>query len=213
MSGMRMENNMVCIKGKIVSGLRYSHQIFGEKFYLADICAGRASGYMDVIPLMVSEKLMAAGEDYIGQAVSAAGQLRSYNRNEGGKRRLELSVLVQDIGFLEEEPENGRENNWIGLDGFLCREPVYRKTPKGREITDMLLAVNRPYGKSDYIPCIAWGRNAKQAARFEVGTDVRIQGRVQSREYIKQVSGTETEARVAYEVSIITMEPEDSIIG
>ncbi|HBA49424.1 MAG TPA: single-stranded DNA-binding protein [Lachnospiraceae bacterium] len=209
----RYENNMVCIKGRIVSELRYSHEVFGEKFYLLDIGAGRDSGYMDVIPLMVSEKLMDTGEDYTGRTVSVVGQLRSYNRHEEGKRRLELSVFVQDIRFPEEGEGDSSTHNRIALDGFLCKEPVYRKTPKGREIADILLAVNRPYGKSDYIPCIAWGRNAKQAARFEVGTAVKIRGRIQSREYVKQVSETEVENRVAYEVSITALEPEDALSG
>lgn len=208
MSENRYGNNMVSIKGRIISGLRYSHEVFGEKFYLLDIGAGRESGYMDVIPLMVSEKLMDAGEDYTGRTVSAVGQFRSYNRHEEGKSRLELSVFVQDISFPEEDSST---HNRIALDGFLCREPVYRKTPKGREIAEILLAVNRPYGKSDYIPCIAWGRNAKQAARFEVGMSVKIRGRIQSREYVKQVSETEAENRVAYEVSITALEPETAI--
>lgn len=211
MTENRYENNTVCVKGKIVSKLRYSHEIFGEKFYLTDICACRSSGYMDVVPLMVSGKLMDAERDYTGQAVSAAGQLRSHDRHEDGKNRLKLFVFVQDICFLEEEPEDSRENNWIELKGFLCKTPVCRKTPKGREITDILLAVNRPYGKSDYIPCIAWGRNAKQAARLTVGMSVKITGRVQSRGYAKQISETETEDRVAYEVSVYSLEPEDAV--
>lgn len=207
----RYENNMVYVKGRIVSGLRYSHEVFGEKFYLLDIGAGRDSGYMDVIPLMVSEKLMDAGKDYAGRTVSAVGQFRSYNRHEEGRRRLELSVFVQDISFPEEGEENSSTHNQIVLDGFLCKEPVYRKTPKGREIADILLAVNRPYGKSDYIHCIAWGRNAKQMARFDVGRAVKIRGRIQSREYVKQVSETEAENRVAYEVSITALEPEAAL--
>ena len=201
----RHENNQVHVTGKIVSGLRYSHEMFGEKFYLTDICTVRSSGYMDVVPLMVSGKLMDAGEDSTGRTVSAAGQFRSYSRNEEGKHRLELFVFVQEIGFLEEDPEDSNTNNCFALDGFICKEPVYRKTPKGRDIADILLAVNRLYRKTDYIPCVSWGRNAKQAEKLEVGTAVKIRGRIQSREYMKQISETESEARVAYEVSVSTL--------
>ena len=166
-----------------------------------------------MIPLMFSEKLLDVRQDYTGCDVCIAGQLRSYNWHEGTRSRLVLSVFVREIVFLEKEPESIRENNQISLEGFLCKVPVYRKTPLGREIADILLAVNRPYGKSDYIPCIAWGRNAGFAARLEVGMQVRIQGRIQSREYIKRLTETEAEPRVTYEVSASMLKVETGTEG
>lgn len=207
MSDNRMENNRVNITGRICSGLRYSHQVFGEKFYLADISISRESGYADIIPLMLSDRLLDVRQDYTGAMVNVAGQFRSYNRHEEGKSRLMLSVFVQEAEFREEEPGKDRENNRIFLEGFVCKEPVYRKTPLGREIADILLAVNRPYGKSDYVPCIVWGRNARLAGRLEVGMAVKMQGRIQSREYLKWLSEEKPESRVAYEVSVSMMEP------
>lgn len=133
------------------------------------------------------------------------GQFRSYNRHEEQKNRLVLSVFAREVTFIEEEPDGARTNN-ILLDGYICKLPVYRKTPLGREIADLLLAVNRPYGKSDYIPCICWGRNARYASAFEVGGHVLIWGRIQSREYMKRISENETEKRIAYEVSVSKLE-------
>ena len=137
--------------------------------------------------------------------MEAIGQFRSYNRHEGAKNRLVLSVFVREIHFLEEFTDYTKTNQ-IFLEGYICKEPIYRKTPLGREIADMLLAVNRPYGKSDYIPCIAWGRNARYASAFEVGGHVLIWGRIQSREYMKRIGENETEKRVAYEVSVSKLE-------
>lgn len=148
---------------------------------------------------------MNVDEDYIGTTVEATGQFRSYNRHEGAKNRLVLSVFVREINFIEEFTDYTKTNQ-IFLDGYICKVPIYRKTPLGREIADILLAVNRPYGKSDYIPCIAWGRNARYAAGFEVGSRVRIWGRVQSREYTKKLSESECEKRTAYEVSVSKLE-------
>lgn len=135
----------------------------------------------------------------------ASGQFRSYNRHEEQKNRLVLSLFVREVSFIEEELD-GAKTNQIFLDGYICKLPVYRKTPLGREIADLLLAVNRPYGKSDYIPCICWGRNARFASSFEVGEHVQVIGRIQSREYIKRLSETETEKRTAYEVSVSKLE-------
>lgn len=134
-----------------------------------------------------------------------SGQFRSYNRHEEQKNRLVLSVFVREVEFVEEEMD-GAKTNSILLDGYICKAPVYRKTPLGREIADLLLAVNRPYGKSDYIPCICWGRNARYASGFEVGAHVQVLGRIQSREYIKKISEIETEKRIAYEVSVSKLE-------
>lgn len=196
-----LENNKVSIIGKIISGFTFSHEVFGEGFYVVDVAANRLSEQADVIPLMISERLINVEEDYRGCTIEALGQFRSYNRHEGVKNRLVLSVFVREITFIEEFTDYTKTNQ-IFLDGYICKNPIYRKTPLGREIADLLLAVNRPYGKSDYIPCIAWGRNARYASAFEVGTRVRVWGRVQSREYTKKLSETECEKRVAYEVSV-----------
>ena len=150
---------------------------------------------------MISERLIDVTKDYTGEFIMVNGQFRSYNRHEEMKNRLILSVFVREITFVEEELD-GAKTNQIFLDGFICKEAIYRKTPLGREIADLLVAVNRSYGKSDYIPCICWGRNARFAAGFEVGTHVQIWGRIQSREYVKKINETEAEQRVAYEVSV-----------
>ncbi len=201
MSEKVIENNKVSVIGKIVSGFTFSHEVFGEGFYVVNMEVNRLSDQSDVIPLLVSERLMNVEEDYTGYTLEAIGQFRSYNRHEGIKNRLVLSIFVREVNFLEEFTDYTK-TNLIYLDGYICKEPIYRKTPLGREIADILLAVNRPYGKSDYIPCIAWGRNARYASSFEVGTRVRLWGRVQSREYTKKLSETQCEKRTAYEVSV-----------
>ena len=205
MSEKVMENNRVTVIGTIVSDFTFSHAVFGEGFYLVDLSVNRLSEQADVIPLMVSERLMDVTRDYRGCTIEADGQFRSYNRHEGVKNRLVLSVFVREVQFLEEFTDYTKTNQ-IFLDGYICKEPIYRKTPLGREIADLLVAVNRPYGKSDYIPCIAWGRNARFASGFSVGTRIQIWGRVQSREYTKKLSETECEKRTAYEVSVSKLE-------
>jgi len=165
----------------------------------------RLSNSDDRIPLMVSERLIDVTQDYRGEYIMVTGQFRSYNRHEEDRNRLVLSVFAREISFVEEELDGAKTNN-ILLDGYICKTPVYRKTPLGREIADLLLAVNRPYGKSDYIPCICWGRNARYASSFEVGEHVQVLGRIQSREYVKKFSEVETEKRVAYEVSVSKLE-------
>ena len=187
-----IENNQVIVIGKVISDFTFSHEVFGEGFYVVDVKVNRLSDQTDVIPLLVSERLMDVNEDYTGRTIEAIGQLRSYNRHEGIKNRLVLSIFVREVNFLEEFTDYTKTNQ-IYLNGYICKEPIYRKTPLGREIADILLAVNRPYGKSDYIPCIAWRRNARYASSFEVGTRVRIWGRVQSREYIKRISEVDVE--------------------
>ena len=205
MSEKVMENNRVTVIGTIVSDFTFSHAVFGEGFYLVDLSVNRLSEQADVIPLMVSERLMDVTRDYRGCTIEADGQFRSYNRHEGVKNRLVLSVFGREVQFLEEFTDYTKTNQ-IFLDGYICKEPIYRKTPLGREIADLLVAVNRPYGKSDYIPCIAWGRNARFASGFSVGTRIQIWGRVQSREYTKKLSETECEKRTAYEVSVSKLE-------
>lgn len=205
MSEKALENNRVSVIGTVVSGFTFSHAVYGEGFYLMDLAVNRLSEQADVIPLMISERLIDVNADYVGQTMEAVGQFRSYNRHEGTKNRLVLSVFVREVSFMEEFTDYTKTNQ-IFLDGYICKEPIYRKTPLGREIADLLLAVNRPYGKSDYIPCIAWGRNARFSSGFAVGTRVAIWGRVQSREYTKKLSETECERRIAYEVSVSKLE-------
>ena len=205
MSDKIIENNQVTIMGKVATEFSFSHEVFGEGFYMVEVEVKRLSNSEDRIPLMISERLIDVTQDYTGEYIMVHGQFRSYNRHEEQKNRLVLSVFVREISFMEEEPD-GTKTNSIWLDGYICKEPIYRKIPLGREIADLLLAVNRPYGKSDYIPCICWGRNARYASGFEVGEHVQLLGRIQSREYVKRISDTETEKRVAYEVSVSKLE-------
>ena len=205
MSDKIIENNQVTIMGKVATEFSFSHEVFGEGFYMVEVEVKRLSNSEDRIPLMISERLIDVTQDYTGEYIMVHGQFRSYNRHEEQKNRLVLSVFVREISFMEEEPD-GTKTNSIWLDGYICKEPIYRKTPLGREIADLLLAVNRPYGKSDYIPCICWGRNARYASNCDVGEHVRIFGRIQSREYVKKLSETQTETRIAYEVSVSKLE-------
>lgn len=200
-----IENNRVSIIGEIVSEFRYSHEVFGEGFYTVDVSVSRLSDMSDTIPLLVSERLVDTSKDYRGHIVEASGQFRSYNKHDGVRNKLVLSIFVRDWQLVSESEESGKTNQ-IFLDGFICKSPVYRKTPLGREISDLLIAVNRPYGKSDYIPCIAWGRNARFASSFEVGRRIQIWGRVQSRDYVKKINDIETEKHTAYEVSVSKLE-------
>ena len=198
MADKLFENNQVTMIGEIVSEFEFSHEVYGEGFYLVDISVSRLSDSVDYIPLMVSERLVDVTQSYIGETISVSGQFRSYNRHEEKKNRLILSVFVRELEFVD-EIEDDIKSNQIYLDGYICKEPIYRKTPLGREIADLLVAVNRSYGKSDYIPCICWGRNARYASSFEVGSHVEVYGRIQSREYIKKIGEEQTEKRVAYE--------------
>ncbi|MBQ8280984.1 MAG: single-stranded DNA-binding protein [Lachnospiraceae bacterium] len=199
------DNNQVTLVGEVVSDFIFSHDVFGEGFYMIDVKAKRLSESYDIIPVMVSERLLSTDESIKGQFVTVYGQFRSYNRHEENKNRLILSVFAREITVSDEEPVDIKPN-YIFLDGYVCKQPIYRKTPLGREIADVLLAVNRPYGKSDYIPCICWGRNARYADNFEVGSRVLLWGRIQSREYQKKISETDIEKRVAYEVSVSKLE-------
>lgn len=208
MSDKIIENNQVTIMGEVASKFTYSHEVFGEGFYMVDVLVKRLSSSEDRIPLMISERLIDVTKDYTGEFIMVSGQFRSYNRHEEQKNRLVLSVFVREVEFIDEELD-GAKTNHILLEGYICKKPIYRKTPLGREIADLLLAVNRPYGKSDYIPCICWGRNARYASAFEVGGHVLIWGRIQSREYIKKLEENQTEKRTAYEVSVSKLEYAD----
>lgn len=200
-----IENNRVTVMGEIISEFSFSHEIFGEGFYMVDVRVKRLSESYDVIPVMVSERLLDVNADYRGMYICVGGQFRSYNRHEERKNKLVLSVFAREIDFMEELEESSRTNQ-IYLDGYICKEPIYRKTPLGREIADVLLAVNRPYGKSDYIPCICWGRNARYASGFRVGERCVVWGRIQSREYVKRLEDDQMEQRVAFEVSVSKLE-------
>ena len=200
-----IENNRVCIIGEVVSEFTFSHEVFGEGFYIANVSVNRLSDMVDIIPLMISERLIDVTKDYRGMKIEVSGQFRSYNRHEELKNRLVLSVFVREIEFIEEETEEMKSNQII-LDGYICKDPIYRKTPLGREITDLLVAVNRSYSKSDYIPCICWSRNARHASGLPLGTHLKITGRIQSRDYIKHHSNGEEEERRAYEISASRIE-------
>lgn len=195
--------------GEIASEFEFSHEVFGEGFYMLELLVKRLSDSFDRIPVMISERLIDVTKDYRGEFIQISGQFRSYNRHEEKKNRLVLSVFAREAVFAEATDDKIKSNQ-IFLDGFICKPPVYRKTPLGREIADLLIAVNRPYGKSDYIPCICWGRNARYASAFAVGGHVLIWGRIQSREYMKRLSETEMEKRTAYEVSVSKLEYSES---
>lgn len=204
MNETRIENNKVTLSGEIVSNFEFSYERYGEGFYSAMIASERLSGQKDIIPIAVSGRLADVKAEWEGRFVRTQGQFRSYNKHEGERNHLVLSVFVRKFEDITDEQMEFefRHDNEIFLDGYICKQPTYRKTPLGREIADILLAVNRPYGKSDYIPCIAWGRNARFASGLEVGTRLQIEGRIQSREYQKRISDEEYETRTAYEVSV-----------
>lgn len=197
-----IENNQVHLRGKMVTGFSFSHELLGEGFYTAQVTVDRLSEVTDTIPIMVSERLIDVTQDYIGKYVEIRGQFRSYNQYNEEHNCLILHVFATKMEILEEEDY---PINKIYLDGYICKPTVYRKTPLGREISDVLLAVNRSYHKSDYIPCICWGRNARYASSLEVSSHLQMEGRIQRREYSKRISETETESRTAYEVSVGSM--------
>ena len=196
------ENNTVLIAGEIVEGCVFSHEVYGEGFYTFQISSERLSDKADILPVTVSERLIDMELLQVGKKVDIIGQLRSYNNYNSKKNRLVLTIFAREIRLMEEGEKN---ENQIFLNGFICKPPIYRKTPFGREISDILVAVNRAYNKSDYIPCIAWGRNARYIANLQVGFNIQVWGRVQSRTYQKRI-GEETEERVAYEVSVSKIE-------
>ncbi len=199
MIDIKDDTNVVYLRGEMDDNLDFSHEIFGEKFYNTKIKINRLSESYDVLPLTISERLLQDIDIRDNNSVNVIGQLRSYNKNIDNKNRLVLTVFVRELKQSEEE---NKDPNSIFLDGYICKAPIYRKTPLGREITDLLVAINRPYNKSDYIPSIVWGRNAKFAKTLKVGDRVQMWGRVQSREYEKKVENGDPIKKVAYEVSI-----------
>lgn len=198
------DNNQVVISGEAVSSFRPAYSAWGENFYTFELRVPRISGTDDYIPVTVSDRLFNIVSDVRGYYLRVDGQYRSFNFREEDKNRLLLSVFAH--GCVTTKEDDSKVLNQITLDGFVCKPPVYRKTPLGREIADVLLAVNRPYGKSDYIPCICWGRNAMYAGNFAVGTRCKVVGRIQSRKYQKKIDENSIEERIAYEVSVSKLE-------
>lgn len=192
------QNNAVKISGEIVSDFTYDHEMYGEGFYKVFVQVTRISGNLDTIPVMVSDRIIDVNKNLTGEMVAIEGEFRSYNKHLLGANKLLLFVLCKKIEIVK----YCMNEDEIFLRGFICKNPIYRKTPFKREISDLLIAVNRYYGKSDYIPCICWGRNARFVGQLEVGTHIEINGRIQSRGYVKlHEDGTE-EQRTAYEVSV-----------
>lgn len=198
-----MLNNKIYLEGKVTSGLEFSHEMYGEGFYTFDLDVMRLSDSVDTLNITVSERLLNDIKLEVGIDVIVEGQLRSYNKFIDGSNKLILTVFARNIEPCLERSKNPNE---IFLDGYICKEPIYRTTPFGREIADVLLAVNRAYNKSDYIPTIAWGRNSRFCQSLSVGDNIKVWGRLQSREYQKKVSESEVVKKVAYEVSISKME-------
>ena len=201
----QMENNKVFLAGEIISEPQFSHEMFGEGFYEFDLKVRRLSDSYDVLPVTISERLI-SGQIQVGKYIGVYGQFRSYNKLEDNKSRLMLTMFIREIVDYD---ENANPNH-IEITGFVCKEPVYRTTPFKREICDLLIAVNRNYNKSDYLPCIAWGRNARFVKNFEVGDKLTVFGRIQSREYQKKVDDEHIITKTAYEVSLSKITREDA---
>lgn len=198
-----IESNNVTVYGTVTSKPEFSHEMYGEGFYTVFLEVPRLSDISDILPITISERLVLGLNIDVGSTLLVEGQLRSYNKYQEGNNKLILTVFARNLKTAEQEVKNP---NQIYLDGYICKKPIYRTTPFGREITDMLLAVNRPYNKSDYIPCIAWGRNARYSENLKVGDRIKVWGRIQSRNYQKKISEEEIVTRTAYEVSISKME-------
>ena len=209
-----LENNYITLVGKVTGEKKLSHEIYGEKFYIFNLEIPRLSGNSDIIPVTISERIIKEDTLTEGKKLLVKGQFRSYNSFVNEKNKLILTVFAKDVVEVEENNEEEENEivkkdivtNEVVLIGYICKKPIYRQTPFGREIADILLAVNRAYNKSDYIPCIAWGRNARFCQTIEVGAQVKIVGRVQSRTYEKKFEDGTVETRVAYEVSIGSLE-------
>ena len=192
-----LQNNSVTISGMVMSEPVYSHEIYGEKFYEVMLSVKRLSGMDDYLPISVSEHLL-SDVFHQGQMVKVAGQFRSYNKTVGDKSKLMLTVFARDVMPFDETINP----NTLELTGYICKPPIYRTTPFNREICDVLIAVNRQYNKSDYIPCIVWGRNARFAGGLAVGEHINVVGRVQSRNYQKKLPDDTVVTKTAYEVSV-----------
>lgn len=190
------KNNMAKITGTVITEPQYDHETAGALFYRTILATNRKSGYADEIPVIFRKGMVDENKIYYGANISVEGSFRSVNMPVGEKRKLILFLFAEQISDAAQE-----DDNYIFLHGFICRQPVYRETPSGRQITDLLVAVNRPGGKSDYIPCICWAGNARYAKNLAVGSRIELTGRIQSREYVKKLDEEQQETRVAYEVS------------
>ena len=199
MGATLIENNQVTLKGKVASKPELNHEKYGEKFYIFQMEVKRTSGTIDSIPIIVSEYMPFLPKISVGSKICVNGRYRSYNKVTEGKSKLILTVYAAEITSIS---ENEQDYNKVILEGFICKDVISRKTPRGRKISDIILAVNRSYGKTDYIPCIAWGKDAYIAANLEVGDKINITGRIQSREYEKVLPDGTKEKRIAYEVSV-----------
>lgn len=199
------ENNIVYIAGEVSREPKYSHEIYGEKFYIFSIDVLRLSNSYDTIPVLVSERLVAIEKLVKGAALEVEGQFRSYNNTINGHSKLILNVFAREARLVD-TLEHINNRNSVFFDGFICKAPNYRTTPFGREITDMLVAVNRAYNKSDYIPCICWGRNARFCEKLQVGVNLKLWGRIQSRYYEKKIDADTVIKKVAFEVSVTKLE-------
>lgn len=198
-----IETNRVELSGTILSPPEFSHKSYGESFYQFAMGIERKSGYRDEIQILASDRLMAMEHFCVGRPVSVLGQIRTYNEFFDGKNKLSVVVFARE---MTDECESSGDENLVTLEGYICKMPVKRVSPLGREICDIMLAVNRMYNKSDYIPCIAWGRNAVYAGNLPVGSRLAITGRIQSREYRKKDAEGNVETRIAYEVSVLKIE-------
>lgn len=198
MNYLAEKNNKVFVSGEIVTNAEFSHEVYGEGFYEMNVLVKRLSGQGDILPITISERLISDKDLKVGVTINALGQFRSYNKLVDGKSKLMLTVFVREL--LDDSPM--RNPNSIVLTGYICKPPIYRTTPFNREIADVLIAVNRSYNKSDYIPCIAWGRNARFAKNLAVGEKIAVSGRIQSREYQKKITDDDVRTLTAYEVSI-----------
>ena len=208
MADHMVQNNEVNVVGKVIGDMRFSHKVYGEGFYTFDIEVPRLSDSVDTLPVTISERLLPSIGEIAGKKVDIWGQFRSYNQYDEGRNRLILTIFVLELKVVGEEDMDKCKND-IYLNGYVCKKPVYRTTPFGREITDLLIAVNRSYHKSDYIPCITWGRNARYAQHLNTGDNISIWGRIQSRTYQKRLENGEVLTRIAYEMSVSKMELAD----
>lgn len=193
-----LENNKVYLQGEVLDEPTYSHEVLNEGFYTLNLSIPRLSGQNDIIPVTISERLLKSAEISVGDTIAVKGQFRSYNKIEENKSKLVLTVFVRELC----EVDVNSNPNIIEIYGYICKSPIYRTTPFNREITDVLMAVNRSYNKSDYIPCITWGRNARFVGELPVGTKLEMVGRIQSREYLKKQEGMDPISKIAYEISV-----------
>jgi len=214
MLGNVTENNSVILIGKVNDTPIFSHEVFGEGFYTFNLSVLRLSDTYDTIPILISDRLLEPSKIVLSLQLKIEGQFRSYNSKDSTEHKLLLSVFAREVEVLS-ETEDARNPNQIELNGFICKKPIFRTTPSGREISDILLAVNRSYNKSDYLPCISWGRNARYTQSLKVGDNIKVWGRIQSREYQKHLENGEILTKIAYEISVSKLalvEPEESHI-